>query len=124
MSITELLKNADGANITVAIRLDDLRSWHNEIIESKLCQIEQTSAEKSEDDLLLLIPYTNVTTKQDILIPLVYVNSLFPVKPLNDVMIRKCNTLPIKILPVGWRFLLVNLEGLVLYFHIMKAKFV
>lgn len=52
MSITELLKNADGANITVAIRLEDLRSWHNEVIESKLSQIEQTSAEKSEDDLL------------------------------------------------------------------------
>lgn len=52
MSLSELLKNADGANITVAIGLNDLREWHEEVVNNKLSQIEQAKAENQEEDLL------------------------------------------------------------------------
>jgi hypothetical protein len=52
MSLTELLKNADVANITVAIGLKDLREWHEEILNGKLNQMEQAKAERSKEEFL------------------------------------------------------------------------
>ena len=49
MGIQEILKNADGANITVAINLGDLRQWHDEVVSAKVSEIEQIRKEKESE---------------------------------------------------------------------------
>lgn len=50
MKIAELI--SEGANITVAIGLKELREWHQEIIEDSRKQIEQKILEKAEEQFL------------------------------------------------------------------------
>lgn len=50
MKITELI--SEGANITVAIGLKELREWHQEVIEDSRKQIEQKILEKAEEQYL------------------------------------------------------------------------
>ena len=52
MSINEILKNSDSANITVNVGLNELRQFLGEVAESKLAQVEETQREKSEDERL------------------------------------------------------------------------
>lgn len=50
MKITDLI--SEGANITVAIGLKELREWHQEVIEDSRKQIEKKILEKAEEQYL------------------------------------------------------------------------
>lgn len=52
MSITELLKNADGANINVTIGLKDLREFHAELVQDALSKQEQATKAKVDEEFI------------------------------------------------------------------------
>jgi predicted DNA-binding transcriptional regulator AlpA len=49
-SISELLKNTEGAHITINVGLPDLRQWHKEIVESNLKELQQVKEALSGEE--------------------------------------------------------------------------
>lgn len=52
MSIKELLATGHNANITVAIGLQDLKEWHEEVVENKCLELANSIKTKEAEEYL------------------------------------------------------------------------